>query len=178
MSDRPVSRTRIVLLVAVTLAVAALFVWPGHPVKRSLPGRVVRYFLGEAGAHQIVNDLVQDIREAPALRQLQPWGVETIARFRTGTVATNGRPDSIGSIRLAPKERPTFVTKQWGLTNKWGEEEPELSVRLSTNGQPECVVIAWYLHGIVIGLPDYSLSFQPWYYAQARPGVYVYHLYK
>jgi len=114
------------------------------------------------------------------LAQLQSWSVETLARFRSGELHTNGSPAywSVGTVRLAAQERPSFVTQRWGLTNRWGEESPEISVMLSTNGQPECVVIAWYLHGIVAGPPEYRLSFQPWCYAEAKPGVYAYHLYK
>ena len=170
--------TKIVITASVAAMVLVAVLAPGF--KRSIPGRIVRWLQGETGAQQTVNDLAEDIRDIPELGRLQTWSVETLARFRSGQVHTNGLAAywSVGTARLAAQERPTFVTQRWGATNVWGEESPEISVRLSTNGQPECVVIAWYLHGIVAGPPEYRMSFHPWCYAQAKPGIYAYHLYK
>lgn len=179
---RPVSRKLKVLVSLALMAVAmgGVFIWHAHVEKRGVPGRIVRWVKGESGAHQVVNDLAEDIRRQPSLAQLQSWSVETMARFRSGELRTNGSPAywSVGTIRLASQERPAFVTQEWGLTNRLGEGSPELSILLSTNGHPECVVIAWYLHGIVVGPPEYRLSFQPWCHSEAKPGVYAYHLYK
>jgi hypothetical protein len=179
---RTVSRKLTVLVLLAAIAVlggGALFLC-GRGFKRSVPGHIVRWGLGEAGAKQTVNDLAEDIRREKDLAELQAWSVQTLARFRSGQLLTNGKPSywSMGHVRLARQERPAFVTREWGLVNQWGEECPEISVRLSTNGEPECVVIAWYLHGIAAGASDYRISFEPWCYAQAKPGVYVYHLYK
>ena len=160
--------------------VTGAFFWRAHAARRSIPGRIVRWFQGEAGAQQTVNDLAEDIRQQPALAQLQSWSIETLGRFRSGQIRTNGAPAywSVGSVRLAAQERPAFVSGEWGVTNSWGEESPEISIRLSSNGQPECVVFAWYLHGVVAGPAEYHLSFQPWCFAEAKPGIYAYHLYK
>ena len=104
----------------------------------------------------------------------------TLARFQAGTLRTNQgtRWFPWTKIRLAEEEKPAFVIEQWGRTNRWGEEYPEIQILCSTNGQPECVVIAWYLHGIVVGPPDYQFAFNTWYYAKAKPGIYVYHIEK
>ena len=162
------------------VVIATLFFCHSHDLRRSIPGRIVRWFHGEVGDKQTINDIAEDIREHSSLSQLQAWSIETLARFGSGQIHTNGHASywSEGSIRLAAQERPAFVTKEWGLTNSWGEEEPEISIKLSESGQPECVVIAWYLYGIAVGTPDYHLTFEPWCYVEAKPGVYVYHLYK
>ena len=154
--------------------------WQATQKKRSPLGRVVRFFKGEAGAHQTVNDLAEDIRTLPALAQLQPWSLETLARFREGTLRTNhgSRWFPCTDIRLAEDERPAFINERWGRTNDWGQGDPEIVIVRSTNGQPECVVIAWYLHGIVVGPPDYQFAFNVWYYAKAKPGIYAYHVEK
>ena len=178
----PVRRFSAILSVfaVVIVVIATLLFTRSHVFRRSIPGRVVRWFHGEAGANQTVNDLAEDVRERPSLSRLQPWSIETLARFRSGQVHTNGNAAYLpfGSIRLAASERPEFVSHEWGVTNSFGEEEPEISVLLNSDGQPECVVISWYLYGIVAGTPDYHLRFQPWCYVEAKPGVYVYHLYK
>ena len=170
----------LVALAVVGVVATGAFFWRAYSAKRSVPGRIVRWFEGEGGARQTVNDLAADIRDVPGLAQLQSWSIETLANFRSGQIRTNGSPAywSVGTVRLAPEERPAFLTEQFGLTNRWGDESPEISVMLSSNGQPECVVIAWYLHGIVVGTPEYRLSFNPWCYAEAKPGIYAYHLYK
>jgi hypothetical protein len=174
------SRRTIIIGIISIVALACLVSVFSSGFKRSFPGRIIRRLQGEAGAYQTVNDLADDIRREPALAELQPWSIRTLARFRKGEIQTNGRalywPS--GAVRLARQERPAFVTQQWGLTNRWGHEWPEISVVLSTNGQPECEVIGWYLHGIVVGAPDYRLSMEPWCHAEAKPGVYAYYLYK
>jgi hypothetical protein len=179
---RPLPRILKVLtsLTLIAGATVGVFFWRAHVNRRSIPGHIVRWFQGEGGFYQTVNDLAEDIRQQPTLAELQPWSVQILERFSSGEIHTNGSAAywSVGTIRLAAQETPAFVTQLWGLTNRWSKESPEISVRLSTNRQPECVVIAWYLHGIVAGPPEYRLSFQPWCYAQAKPGVYAYHLYK
>lgn len=128
----------------------------------------------------MANDRAEDIRVKPELAGLQAWGVETLDRFRAGQVETNGsasyRP--MGDIQLAVKEIPPFIARQWGSTNNWGEVFPEISIRLSADGQPECVMVTWGLQGIAVGPPNYRLSFQPWCSVEAKPGVYTYYLYK
>jgi hypothetical protein len=180
-SDRKI-RACFLVLIAVVLMVVGAFAWSACTDNRSAMGRVIRWARGETGASQIVNDLAEDIRNDSSLSQLRSWGWETLARFRAGAVQTNGvsdyLPDHIRNVRLAMEERPEFIRSRWGETNSFGAEEPELVVVVSTNGQPEHLVVSWYLHGIVIGQPDDNMPFKPWCSAKAQPGIYTYHFYK
>jgi len=109
----PLSLKLLFTLMVVAGVIAGAFFWKAHANKRSIPGRIVRWFEGKAGAHQTVNDLADDIRQQPALAQLQPWSVKTLELFRAGAIRTNGSPAywSLGTVRLAPRERPTFMTQ-------------------------------------------------------------------
>lgn len=136
--------------------------------KRSLPGRVVRFVAGQPGAVQVAEDLADDVRQNSGLSGLQQWCTQVLARYRSGTLATDGVSSYGGTVRLAASEIPDFIKRAWS-------EKPEVSVLLSETGQPECVVIGWYLSGLAVGPPEYVLSFHPWYMNQAKPGVYAYH---
>jgi hypothetical protein len=164
-------RTNRIVFVVVVIAVLAFVFRSGF--KRSLPGRIVRFVAGQPGAVQTAEDLADDVRQKSGLSGLQQWSTQILARCQSGTLATNGAASywSMGTVRLAASEIPDFITRAWS-------DQPEVSVRLSEAGQPECVVIGWYLHGLAVGPPEYVLSFQPWCTNQAKPGVYAYHLYK
>jgi hypothetical protein len=176
----------VLLLVMAVFAVTVVgFLWRALADRRSVPGHIVRFFRGENGVTQDLNDMAEDIRNMPALAQLQPWAVETLKRFREGTLHTNGYAqfywDQPSAVKLARQERPEFVKRQWGETNQDGEEEPEIFIVFATNKQPEAVAIGWYMYGIQIGPPEYRISYASNYYCpyvQAKSGVYVYGNYK
>jgi hypothetical protein len=134
---------------------------------------MVRFAAGQPGAVQTVEDLADDIRDLPQLSEVQGWAADVLERYRAGTLKTEGEASywAAGTVKLARSEVPDFIGRTW-------DEAPEVSVRVSQTGQPECVAVCWYLHGFVAGPSQYTLSFQPWYSAQARPGIYAYHLYK
>jgi len=167
----------------ILVVVVGLFAWRAETNNRSIPGRIVRFFRGESGDEQKVNDLVKDVSRPPTLAQLQAWSGEILARFRAGKVRTNGvsenMPSFVPNIRLERDERPDFINQQWGKTNSSGEEDPEVLILLA-NGthEPEAVAINWYLYGIAVGPADYHLSFDPYLVTVAKPGVFVYHFYK
>lgn len=167
-------RTLLWLLVIGTL-MACVLTWWALSNKRSVPGRVLRFFRGEGGCVQIVNDLNEDIRTRPELGQIQDWGVRTLAKFRSGEIQTNGQASywSPGKVRLADEEMPDFV-KQWAKTHRY-ERLPELSIVATTNGEAECIAICWYEYGIVVGPPEYRLSFWSRFNTQIKPGVFAYH---
>jgi hypothetical protein len=180
-------RIAIVLISVAAIAAAAVggFLRRAHADRRSLPGHIVRYLQGENGAAQLLNDIAEDIHSIPSLSQLQSWSLETLRRFHDGQVQTNGHPsfwwDDRKAIWLAPSERPEFIRQQWGVTNSWGDEEPELYVVLGTSGQPEVFAVAWYSHGTEIGPPDYHRAGELSYfnfYVKAKPGIFVYSNYK
>jgi hypothetical protein len=109
----------------------------GLIARRSVPGRILRHVNGERLAAQKINDLAEDVRIVPTMEQLQPWAMETIARFRAGKTFTNDyRPaaDFNYAVMLAQEKRPEFIKQQWGR-QKW-EALPIVCVVLSTNPQP------------------------------------------
>lgn len=182
------TKRNIVVLISVgVIATAAfgVFMWSALSNRRSVPGQIVRLIRGESGAKQELNDIAEDIRTVPSLSQIQPWSLEALRRFHDGQIRTNGHPsfwwDDRKAIRLALSERPEFIRHQWGETNSWGYEEPELYVVLGTSGQPEIFVVAWYSHGIEIGPTDYQRSGELSYfnlYVKSKPGVFIYANYK
>ena len=170
-----ITATILVVLSVVLIIIVVEFIWRAHMDHRSLPGHIVRRLHGESGFQQTTNDLGEDIRRVP---QLQQWSIDTLSRFRSGKVNTDrgsgSLPDFIPNVRLAREERPEFLKKLWGETNSRGEEEPEILALLSTNGQPNCIAVNWYDHGVAVGPTNYLLSFAPDLSIKIRPGIYVY----
>ena len=154
---------------------AVEFVWRAHVNRRSWAGHLVRRLHGETGPQQTVNDLGEDVRHTP---QLQQWSVDMLSRFRAGKVKINGKseslPDFIPNVRLSREERPKFIKQLWGETNSWGDEDPEILVLLSTNGQPDCIAVNWYDYGVGVGSTNYVLSFTPNLSIRVKPGIYAY----
>ena len=116
--------------------------------RRSTSGRIVRWCMGARLAKQEVEDQVEDLGQSPSLPQIQSWAVETLRRFRLGQVSTNGEASywSLGRVQVARSEVPEFVSATWKKI-----EPPEISIGLSDSGEPEFVVVAWYLKGVVFG---------------------------
>jgi hypothetical protein len=181
MRKNPKTSFHFSLTIFVILIVAiGLFEWRAHSDTRSVPGHIQRWFRGESAPQQTVNDLVADIRNDPPLEKLQSWGMETLARFRAGEVKTNACSKTllVPNVRLAPEEQPEFIRHEWGETQANGKTWPQVLVLFSTNNLPNAVAIDWDSYGVVVGGPDYKLSFSPFLSAEAKPGVFVYHFYK
>ena len=147
----------------VTLAIASsvIFFAPINRthLRQSAFGHLIRRFRGETGAQQIVNDLAENYGDKAILGPLQAWSLETMARFDSGKIATNGFGPNwpVNAIVISSNEIPAFV-KQLIPNN-----EPEVAVAISTNSHAECVIIDWYLYGLVIGPARQDRSFFPLY---------------
>ena len=169
-------------VLAMFVAAVAYFFARAHVDRRSIPGHIVRRLQGENGMAQDLNDLAEDINSTSVLKELQPWALKTLNRYREGRLETNGCAqfywDEPPAVRLSRRERPEFINHQWGVTNGYGEEEPEIFIILSDKSkQPEAVAIGWYMYGIQIGSPEYRMSYASNSYSpyfQVKPGVYVY----
>jgi hypothetical protein len=85
----------------------------------------------------------------------------------------------LGAVQLAGSEIPQLVSNEC-VAPEWSEmDPPEVSVKLSPLNEPECIVVAWYLHGFLIGRPNYKPTLtDPNYQKEVTNGVYVYFLYK
>jgi hypothetical protein len=173
MTREPWKKRAVLLLGGVTILVLCALVMTATAWRYTTLGHVVRFLAGESGAEQTANDLADELQGRIGATKLQQWAVGVLARYQGRTLRLAGRASywSEGSVKLAPAEVPTYLTHTW-------PETPEVSVRLSPAGQPECVVVGWYLYGIFVGPPSYRATENPWYLRQVQPGVYVYHGYK
>jgi hypothetical protein len=154
----------------------ASFILYGRADPRNTAGRILRWCRGAGLNQQEIDDQVEDLRRSASLPGLQNWAIETMRRFRSGQVLTNGEASywSLGTVQLAPSEISELVSKQW-----INLQRPEVSIKLSPDSEPVCIVVAWYLHGILLGAPGYrSLLSYPNYQKEATNGVYGYYLYK
>jgi hypothetical protein len=124
--------------------------------------------------HVEADDLADDVRSKRQLRGLQQWSTEVMSRYSAGRLLTN-RPAAYwsgGTIELAPSEIPRWLKHAW-------RNEPEVSIRLTDSGTPECVIIGWYDVRVEVGPTNYhentnyGESLIPWYIVEAKPGVYV-----
>ncbi len=149
--------------------------------KRTIPGRVLRFFiLGQGMVRQDVDDFAEDVREKPEWALLQDWSVATLERCRVGRLATNSDAAnwSPGTVTLAASEIPGWLSNevQEGVS-------PEVSVIVGESGKPKHVAIRWgYYTGLLVGPANYYLAkedFQePWYLVEIKQGVYAYGGYK
>ena len=149
----------------------------GYAVGRqTIFGEMIRAaFKGVPPAQLWADDLADDVRAKSRLASLQDWSVQTLARYRTGQLATNGRSSFSGpfAVRLASQEVPSW------LSGAWSGQKPEISVLLNFDSkEPECIVVGWYLCGLRVGAPSYTTDFHPFYIVQVKPGIYAYSLEK
>jgi hypothetical protein len=173
-------RKIILIVLVITLVVVILFgSWRNRALKRSLPGRIVRFVHGSAGAHQWVEDLVDDIRDAEELASLQDWANGVMERWRQGTLKTIGEPSywAYGTHRLDPNDVDPRIGEFWNKP-AFGKL-PEVTIEVSETGECKYVAYCWYLKGVVIAGPNYpSLDFSYFYAIEAKPGVFAYSIEK
>lgn len=166
----------IVLVVIAITAIGISIVHRQLSNKRSALSHMARSRKGESYTEQKAKDLAEDLRSIPALAQLQPWALETMARFRARQVRgyTGSHLYWASDVfSLAPEETPEFIKRQLGGTDKFGEKWPLISIVLS-NSQPNYIVIDWLGWGIAVGPPEYRLSFNITGTFEVAPGVYTY----
>lgn len=152
-----------------------------NPHDRSAIGRLFRWTKGESTIDQRANDLGEDIRTKPALKELQTWAKGILERFQKGQLQTNNtayfwRVDK--SIALASNEIPKFIKDAWAFTNKSsGWVLPEISLVFS-NEKPACVVIDFSSYGVAVGPPEFQLPFDADKTNQVLPGIYTYEFFE
>ena len=166
---------------AVCIGAVSVFLWCAHIDHRGFAGHTVRWFKGDGLAIQEAQDLAEDLRNVPALADLQPWAVTTIQRFRLGELLTNAATpfSCIAGIHLAASEIPEFIKKHWGSTNDLMYGNLDVSVFEPPDSLQDLVAIHFYSCTVVVGpttfmMPADKLSGC----AKAKPGVYVYTIYR
>lgn len=120
------------------------------------------------------------IQKDPGIQRLQRWAEEELKAFRSRGGSTTNTPSywNPGDVLLDADSLPCFL--KTGVFTPLGVYNfgPEFSV--VTNGgrfgfSGECVAISWYLHGLLVGPPEFKSEWDPWYCKQLAPGVYSYH---
>lgn len=178
------SRFRLLTIILIIVAFVGMSLVLSNPsfLKHTTPGHLIRWIHGETGAQQTVSDLADDLRSKPLVDQMQQWSLEAMSRFDSGKIATNqnGPNWPIHAIVIAPQEVPDFVK------NYRANEQPEVAVGISTNSRAECIIIDWYLYGIVIGPTNQDQTFfnlyddlankpiEPLHSVRVRPGVFAF----
>ena len=139
----------IVSVVVVVLAVAFGTV----PVlRRSVPGRVIRWCLGEPGATQGVNDAADKIIARGWDRELIELADQLMEEYAS-TAST--LPIAFTGGRLLPPERlpEKFHTLGGGFS------DPDFVLRLDSSSRPTEVVISW---GICVTASSYTPFHRPY----------------
>jgi len=139
-------------------------------------GRIIRSWKGEYYVEQKANDIAYDLHYIPELAKLQPWAVNTMARFQEGLVQTNGGNSLFwadDAAHLAKAETPEFIRKHLSERDRFGEDWPKIFIVL-THGQPDYVVLQYGDYGIAVGSTQYNISFGPQWTNEVSPGVYTY----
>lgn len=165
----------VLLALIILLAGVLLLTVPRRVLKRSIPGRIVRFIAGSPGVQQAVEDLAEDIRDDPRLANLRGWAEEVLARQRQGQLKTQNPPQNW------PSDEPVLDDSEVdaGIRACWPKREgmmyPLFIVKLSPSGAPLFVACRWRNSGVIIGGPDYpKLDFDTFYDIEVQPGIWAY----
>lgn len=113
------------------------------------------------------------------LDRLQHWSEKALVQFENGQIKSVGEPSywNPGEVLISSNDLPEFlktgIFKPSGVYN-FG---PEISI-CKTGGKigasQNCIAISWYLHGVLVGSPNFTNHWNPWYCKEIAPGVYSY----
>ena len=125
-------------------------VWRGAFVptpRRSVLGGIVRWFLGEPGATQDVNDTADTLSSSGGSQELQDLADKLMAEY--APLAPTLPEAAFGRGRSLPVERLPITFRQMG--GSFGDN-PDLVLRLDSANVPTSVVISWghLRHAIIV----------------------------
>jgi hypothetical protein len=141
-SNPPMSRLRKTIL-TIAAVLASMIIVAAFPVGRlylrtSIPGRVVRWCLGEPGATQWVNDTIDRITYWHATAELQETGDRLVSEFAPINSTLPDAPFSRG--KAIPSDRlPEKYRKLGGIFG----DHPQLILETKNEGIPAVVIISW-----------------------------------
>ncbi len=137
-------------------------------------------FAAPGGAVAYTQGFTHRIHQEIAAGDLPHWAQDTLKRYAAGSPEPIQTPAywDPGDLGFAPENLPSFLKS--GIFQPSGIENdgPEVSLgkaggRLGANGL--CLVISWYNHGLIMGSPDLTLQWNPFYCKSVSPGLYIYH---
>ena len=133
-----------------------------------------------AGAITYSHGFEHALRTKVNIEQLQSWSQETLDKYQHGQLKSEGEPSywNPGEVLISTNDLPEFlktgIFKPSGVYN-FG---PEVSICKSAGKigvSQNCIAISWYLHGVLIGSPNFTNQWNPWYCKEIAPGIYSYH---
>lgn len=111
-------------------------------IKRSAPGRVVRFVLGSPGAKQDVDDLVDELSLPLNAEALRSWAEAVMNAQRTRSIPSdNGQYDGLIAWVPAPDIAPAPVLAHHRAV--LGSSTPETYLHVDAEGHVVAVVLSW-----------------------------------
>jgi hypothetical protein len=162
---------RIVTRVGVGLG--AIFL-SGFLIPFAVPGGAIAYSHGFEDA----------LRTQVGIERLQQWSQKTLVQYQSGQIKSAGESyfTNPGDVLISTNDLPAFlktgVFKPIGLPIDSAPEEPEVSVCKAggrIGASQNCIAISWHSHGVLIGSPNFTNEWIPWYCKEIAPGVYSYY---
>ena len=176
-----------ILFAPILLAIVTAFLVPARIVYKALVGLgvlivtpLLAFFAVSPGAVIYSQGFEHAVRKDPGIPELQRWAESALHNFREGGAVSTNAPSywNPGDVMLPPESLPPFLKTGTFASLGVPNFGPEISVctnggRLGIGG--ECIAISWYLHGLLVGPPQFKNDWNPWYCKELAPGVYSYH---
>jgi len=137
----------IAVILSLVLAVVCFSKLP-H-LRTSIPGKISRFFLGEPGATQDVNDAADQIESAGWAGELTGWADRLMSEY--GPIKDKLPKTFMGADLIPISHLPSQYRHLGGMFSGLGIE-PELGLRPADRDHPAQVVIDWahMRHSIII----------------------------
>ena len=154
------------IILGLYLALIGSFVIYGNSERRTTTGHIVRWFEGEDGAHQDVNDLAEDAKKVVNPAELQRWAMNVLqaetTNYPSGEFPRGSVPPGIRNLQSGG--------------DFFGDVEVDSAGSQTAEGRT--VWIVWggpFGHwGIRIGPPSFKVAnpYDDNYYVEWKPGIY------
>lgn len=154
-------------IVALLIPVGFLFVFPGAAL----------WTLGFAANFRLTKH--------PA--EIQTWAIDQIQAYHHGilNIDTNSEYWAVGREKICESSIPQNIRELWAQKPSIGiatmtrdgwliDPKREHNSSINYGDTTSCVAISWYLHGFLIGKPDFEPSWNPWYMHRMGPGLYAF----
>jgi len=136
-------------------------------------------FAVPAGAITYSHGFEHALRTQVGLDRLQQWSQEALVQFQKGELRSAGESyfANPGDAIISTNDLPEFLKTGIFKPSDY-DFEPEVSIckvggRIGVS--QNCIAISWHLHGVLIGSPNFTNQWNPWYCKEIAPGVYSYY---
>lgn len=104
------------------------------------------------------------------LEKLEAWGRQLLQKYSDKSLKLAPQPWKTlhGAPEISADEIPPEIQTLW-------EDRPtSYAIEDFDNDGQTCVLVSWYLCGILVGKPDYKTTFRAFDVREVRPGVYFF----